>query len=109
MLKKNYVYLSIAIIATGYSAVEFMFFPELIPKWLIRIIGGLFLLSFISYFLDIQKLYLTKKINKVEKKIIENTKLHCTKLHCFECENYMPAKVHNDGTLYCSKCGLVHI
>lgn len=104
MLKKNYVYLSIAIIATSYSAIEFMFFPELIPKWLIRIIGGLFLLSVIGYFLDIQKLYLTKKINNVEKKIIENTKLHC-----FECENYMPVKVHNDGTLYCSKCGLVHI
>ena len=61
-----------AIIATSYNAIQFMFFPELIPQWFIRVIGGLFVLYTIGYVLDIQKIYLTKKIEKLDKQISEN-------------------------------------
>ena len=61
-----------AIIATSYNAIQFMFFPELIPQWFIRIIGGLFVLYTIGYVLGIQKIYLTKKIEKLDKQISEN-------------------------------------
>ena len=72
MFKKNYFYLSMAIIATSYNAIQFMFFPELIPQWFIRVIGGLFVLYTIGYVLGIQKIYLTKKIEKLDKQISEN-------------------------------------
>ncbi len=72
MFKKNYFYLSTAIIATTYNAIHFMFFPELVPQWFIRVIGGLFVLYTIGYILDIQKIYLTKKIEKLDKQISEN-------------------------------------
>lgn len=72
MFKKNYFYLSMAIIATTFNAIQFMFFPELVPQWFIRIIGGLFVLYTIGYILDIQKIYLTKKIEKLDKQISEN-------------------------------------
>ena len=72
MFKKNYFYLSMAIIATTFNAIQFMFFPELIPQWFIRVIGGLFVLYTIGYVLDIQKIYLTKKIEKLDKQISEN-------------------------------------
>jgi len=61
-----------AIIATTFNAIQFMFFPELVPQWFIRIIGGLFVLYTIGYILDIQKIYLTKKIEKLDKQISEN-------------------------------------
>ena len=103
MFKKNYFYLSMSIIATTFNAIQFMFFPELVPQWFIRVIGGLFVLYTIGYVLDIQKIYLTKKISELDKKIIENSKLHC-----FQCENYMPVKLNKDETLSCGNCGLVH-
>lgn len=61
-----------AIIATSYNAIQFMFFPELIPQWFIRVIGCLFVLYTIGYVLGIQKIYLTKKIEKLDKQISEN-------------------------------------
>jgi len=65
MFKKNYFYLSMAIIAMLYNAVQFMFYPELTPQWFIRVIGGLFVVYAIGYALDIQKIYLQKKIDKL--------------------------------------------
>lgn len=103
MFKKNYFYLSIAIIAMLYNAIQFIFYPELTPKWFIRIIGFLFVIYAICYALDIQKIYLTKKISELDKKIIKNTKLHC-----FQCKIYTPVKINKDKTLSCSNCGLVH-
>ena len=69
MFKKTYFYLSISIIAMVYNAIQLMFFPELTPVWFIRIIGGLFIIYAIGYILDIQKIYLQKKIDKLNSKI----------------------------------------
>lgn len=103
MFKKNYFYLSIVILGTSYIAIQFIFFPETVPQYFIRVIGGIFILYSIEYFLDIQKIYLNKKNNKLDRKIIQNTKLFC-----FECENYMPINISKKETLSCSNCGLVH-
>ncbi len=74
MFKKNYFYLSIAIIAMLYSAVQFMFYPELTPQWFIRLIGGgLFVVYAIGYALDIQNIYLQKKIDKLNELIKRNS------------------------------------
>lgn len=73
MFKKNYFYLSIAIIAMLYTAVQLMFYPELTSQWFIRIIGGLFVIYAIGYALDIQKIYLQKKIEKLNKLIKRNS------------------------------------
>ena len=69
MFKKNYFYLLISIIAMVYNAIQLMFFPELTPEWFIRIIGGLFITYAIGYALDIQKIYLQKKIDKLNEQI----------------------------------------
>jgi hypothetical protein len=69
MFKKNYFYLSISIIAMIYNAIQLMFYPELTPQWLIRIIGGLFVVYAIGDALDIQKIYLQKKIDKLNELI----------------------------------------
>jgi len=73
MFKKNYFYLSMAIIAMLYNAVQFMFYPELTPQWFIRVIGGLFVIYAIGYALDIQKIYLQKKIDKLNELIKRNS------------------------------------
>jgi len=67
MFKKNYFYLSISIIAMLYNAYQFIFYPELVYDWFIRVLGGLFILYAIGYVLDIQNLYLSKKIEKLQK------------------------------------------
>lgn len=69
MLKKNYFYLSLAVIATVYNAVQLIFYPELTPIWFIRIMGGFFVLLAIGYILDIQKIYLQNKIDDLKKLI----------------------------------------
>ena len=69
MFKKNYFYLSISIIAMVYNAIQLMFFPELTPQWFIRFLGGLFMIYAIGYGLDIQKIYLQKKIDKLNSQI----------------------------------------
>ena len=48
-----------------YNAIQFMFFPELTPQWLIRVIGGLFVIYAIGYALDIHTIYLRKNIDKL--------------------------------------------
>lgn len=72
MFNKNYFYLSISIIALVYNAIQFIFYPELTPQWFICIIGGLFVIYAIGYALDIQKIYLKKKIAKLDKQISDN-------------------------------------
>ena len=62
-----------AIIATIFNAIQFMFFPELVPQWFIRVIGGLFVVYAIGYALDIQKIYLQKKIDKLNELIKRNS------------------------------------
>ena len=69
MFKKNYFYLSITIIAAVCDAIQLMFFPELTPLWFIRLVGGLFIMYAIGYALDIQKIYLQKKIDKLNSQI----------------------------------------
>ena len=65
MFRKNYFYLSISIIAMVYNAIQLMFFRELTPEWFIRFLGGLFIIYAIGYALDIQKIYLQEKIDKL--------------------------------------------
>ena len=69
MFKKTYFYLSISIIAMVYNAIQLMFFPELTPEWFIRVLGGMFIIYAIGYGLDIQKIYLQKKIDKLNSQI----------------------------------------
>ena len=69
MFKKNYFYLSISITAMVYNAIQLMFFPESTPQWFIRVLGGLFIIYAIGYGLDIQKIYLQKKIEKLNSQI----------------------------------------
>ena len=69
MFKKTYFYLSISIIAMVYTALQLVFFPESTSQWFIRIIGGLFIMYAINYGLDIQKIYLQKKIDKLNSQI----------------------------------------
>ena len=69
MFKKNYFTLSVSIIATIYNAIQLIFYPNLTPTWFIRVIGGLFILYAIGYALDIQKIYLQRKIEKLNNKI----------------------------------------
>lgn len=68
-MKKNYFYLSLAIIAMTYNAWGFIFYPELVPQWFLRFIGGLFLLYAIGYLLDMKKLYLQNEINRLDTEI----------------------------------------
>lgn len=70
-MKKNYIYLSLAIIATTYQAFSLMFYPELAPNWLIRFFGFLFILYAIGYVLEIQTLYLKNKIKTLDEKLEE--------------------------------------
>ncbi len=69
MFKKNYFTLSVSIIATIYNAIQLIFYPSLTPTWFIRVIGGLFILYAIGYALDIHKIYLNRKIEKLNIKI----------------------------------------
>ena len=66
MLKKNYFYLSVGIIATTYNAIQLIFYPELTPTWFIRLMGGFFILLTIGYILDIQNIYLQNKIDNLK-------------------------------------------
>lgn len=70
-MKKNYFYLSLAIIATTYQAFSLMFYPELAPDWLIRFFGFLFALYAIGAVLEIQTLYLKNKIKTLDEKLEE--------------------------------------
>ena len=72
IFKKNYFSLSISIIAMVYNAIQFVFYPELTPIWFIRVIGGSFIFYAIGYALDIHKIYLNRKIQKLNKQISEH-------------------------------------
>lgn len=71
MLKKNYFYLLIASVAMVYNSVQLIFYPEFTPIWFIRLMGGFFVICAIGYLLDIQKLYLQNRIDKLSKKLDE--------------------------------------
>lgn len=71
-MKKNYFYLSLVVIATTYQAFSFIFYPELVQDWLIRLFGFLFILYAIGAVLDMRKLYLQNEINRLAKEISDS-------------------------------------
>lgn len=71
MLKKNYFYLSLAVIATVYNAIQLIFYPELTPMWFIRVMGGFFVFLAIGYIFDILNLRLRIRIKKLDELIAE--------------------------------------
>ena len=71
MLKKNYFYLSLAVIATVYNAIELIFYPELTLMWFIRVMGGFFVFLAIGYVFDILNLRLRNRIKKLDDLIAE--------------------------------------
>ena len=71
MLKKNYFYLSVGIIATTYNAIQLIFYPELTPMWFIRLMGGFFVFLAIGYVFDILNLRLRIRIKKLDELIAE--------------------------------------
>ncbi len=67
-MKKIY-YLLFQLIMMYIYAIWFIFFPETIPSFLLRILGGLLIFLSLLVILDIRKIQLEKELKKIDEKI----------------------------------------
>lgn len=69
MFNKKIVYLNTQLIIMYFYAIWFIFFPESIPTFLLRFLGGLLVFLSIIVIIDIRKIQLEKELKKIDEKI----------------------------------------
>ena len=69
MFKQNYFYFIISIIALSHCAFDLIVYPDTVPIWFIRVLGGYFVLLLIDYVLKMYSFYLEKKLDKLKKQL----------------------------------------
>jgi hypothetical protein len=69
MFNKKIVYLILQLIIMYIYAIWFIFFPESIPTFLLRFLGGFLVFLSLIVIINIRKLQLEKELNKINEKL----------------------------------------